>query len=291
MEARSIYRSAAGEAEVTAQYAELLARWPVPFEGATVRTRQGPTFVLSCGDPSNPLLVLLHGAGSNALMWMGDAAELSQRCRVHAVDIVGEPGRSAAARPPWEGLAYSDWLSDVLYALGTGVVRLAGLSQGEWIALKFATTRPECVERLALLSPAGVVADRLSFLLRALPRILLGRFGARSLNRLVVGNQLLHPDALAFMDLILRRVRPRLDVSPLFRDEELRRLRMPVLLIGVDRDAIRDCEAIGARLARLVPRLEVALISGAGHVLVPAAARLAPFLAAETPERLKDVPL
>jgi hypothetical protein len=35
--------------------------------------------------------VLLHGAGANTVMWMGDAADWSTARRVYAVDVIGEP--------------------------------------------------------------------------------------------------------------------------------------------------------------------------------------------------------
>jgi pimeloyl-ACP methyl ester carboxylesterase len=80
------------------------------------------------------------------------------------------------------------------------------------------------------------------------------------------------------MELILAHTHPRLDPSPIFTDDELRRLTMPVLLLGGERDAIRDCRAIAARLQRLAPRVEACVVPGAGHVLVGTAARVRSFL-------------
>jgi hypothetical protein len=53
--------------------------------------------------------VLLHGAGANTVMWMGDAADWSTARRVYAVDVIGEPGLSAPSRPPLASGAYADW--------------------------------------------------------------------------------------------------------------------------------------------------------------------------------------
>jgi pimeloyl-ACP methyl ester carboxylesterase len=154
---------------VLEHYDGFLARWPVPFATRVVDTRHGRTAVHVCGRADGPALVLIHGAGSNALMWIGDVEGWARDFRVFAIDVVGEPGRSAPVRPPLKGPAYSDWLAEVLDGLGLARATLVGLSQGGWIALKLATTRPERVERLVLLSPAGVVRDRLGFVLRAVP--------------------------------------------------------------------------------------------------------------------------
>jgi len=274
----SIYKTPGGEHAVREFYDSVLAHWPVPVEGVQVETRQGPTSILACGPPHGPPLVLLHGASSNALMWMADVAHLAQRHRLYAIDIIGEPGRSAPTRPRWAGPAYSDWLADTLDGLGLGSVKLLGLSQGGWIALKLATAQPERIEKLVLLSPAGVVRDRATFLLRVLPLLLLGKRGIRAINRIVVGPQPMDPGALAFMELILTHVRSRMDASPLFTDLELQRLTMPVLLLGGEKDAIRDCRAIEKRLRGLLPRFEAQLLPETGHALVKVAPRVAPFL-------------
>ncbi len=289
MNQASLYKTPEGERAVRDFYDSVLARWPVPFRMIEVNTRQGMTSVLSCGAPVGPPLVLLHGAASNALMWIADVERLARHHHVLAVDVIGEPGRSAPTRPPWKGPAYSDWLSDVLDGLGLKTARLLGLSQGGWIALKLATTNPERVERLVLLCPGGVVNARLTFLLRALPLLLLGKRGIRSINRIVVSRQSIHPEALAFMDLILTHLRPRLDPAPVFSDDELRRLSMPVLLIGGEQDAILDCHALAARLQKHLARLEVHLLPETGHALVNVAHLIAPFL--ETPEEAASAQL
>jgi pimeloyl-ACP methyl ester carboxylesterase len=166
----------------------------------------------------------------------------------------------------------------VLDGLGVRSTRLLALSQGGWIALRFATTWPERVEKLALLAPAGVVRDRLSFLLRVAPLFFLGRRGARAMVRVVAGRAPMSPEALVFMEAILTHVRPQLYSFPLFSSEELRRLEMPVLLVGGGEDAIRDCQSIASRLQGLLPRFEARILPEAGHALMKVAPIVAPFL-------------
>jgi pimeloyl-ACP methyl ester carboxylesterase len=74
--------------------------------------------VVACGALHDPPLLLLHGAQANAAAFMLDAALWSQRFRVYGVDIIGEPGRSAASRPPLNREAHALWLDDVLRGLG-----------------------------------------------------------------------------------------------------------------------------------------------------------------------------
>lgn len=276
----SVYKTAAGERAVKEHYESILAHWPVPVGILETETRFGRTSVLSCGAQEGAPLVLLHGAASNSLTWIADVEQLGRLHRVFAIDIIGEPGLSAGTRPPWKGPAYGDWLADVLGGLSLQNVRMLGLSQGGWIAIKFATSSPERVEKLVLLSPGGVVRTRPMFLLRALPLLVMGRPGVRRINRMVASPQKLHSEALAFMDLMLAHLRPRTEPTPLFTDEELQRLTMPVLLVGGDRDAIHDCRALAARLQKLLPRVQTRLLVNTGHALVNTAPLVTPFLEA-----------
>jgi len=153
MTAHSIYKSPAGERAVMAWYDAALASWPVPYEALNVPTRHGNAFVLASGasgKESGTPLILLHGAGTNSAMWAGDVAAYSPQYRVYAVDLLGEPGKSAPNRPAWDSPAYAEWLGDVLDALKIERASLLGLSQGGWTALKFAVYQPRRVESLVV---------------------------------------------------------------------------------------------------------------------------------------------
>lgn len=278
-----LYKSAEGERAVMAFCDQLLELWPPPFEARSVATRHGSTFVISTGDSSRPPLVLLHGACSNSFSWLGDVAAYSRHFHVHAVDFPGEAGKSSPNRLPWEGPAIAEWLEDVLAVLGLEQTHLLGLSLGGWVALKFATHHPERVSRLVLLGPGGVAPARLSFLLRAIPLTLFGRRGAEMINRITFGDEPAHPVALEFMNLIMTHFRPRIDAQPMFTDGQLRRLTMPVLLIGGARDALLPTEKITARLAKAVPHLTANVLPDKGHVLVGLTDQIIPFLTERRP--------
>lgn len=282
-----IYKSAAGAASVMALYDKTLAQWPVPCTTATLPTRHGDTFVIVSGPRDAPPVILLHGAASNALAWIGDIETYSRRLRVCAVDLPGEPGRSSPNRPPWAGPAYAEWMEDVLDGLSIGRAALVGISQGGWTALKFATAQPERVAALVLLAPAGITTARASFLLRAIPLSLLGRRGGEALNRIVFGRQPIHPDAIAFMDLIMAHFKPRVGALPNFSDAELARLTMPALLIAGAQDALYDSAKTAARLGALASNLTVRLLPGMGHVLHGTAEDTAAFLASELAQQVE----
>ncbi|MDQ1300692.1 MAG: hypothetical protein QG637_612 [Chloroflexota bacterium] len=274
----SLYKSVEGQRVVMAHYDRLLARWPAPYETVRVATRYGETFGIVKGEASAPPLVLLHGANSNALAWGGDVAEFSRFFRTYALDVIGEPGRSAPARPPWAGPAYAEWLADVLDGLNLSTTALLGISQGGWLALKFATQRPERVTKLALLAPGGIVMPRLSFLLRAIPLSFMGRWGAEAINRIVFGRQPIAAEVMVVMNEIMTHFKPRIEPPPLYTDAELAALTMPILLLAGAEDALLPSEKVAARLSRLAPAVTARILPQTGHVLHTLAPEIVPFL-------------
>jgi hypothetical protein len=123
--APSLFTSPAGQRRVMELYDRMLARWPVDHERLEIPTRHGTTFIIAAGSTTAEPLILLHGAGSNSLMWIDDFALYSRHFRVYAVDLIGEAGKSAAARPEQidrlvlicPGGITPDRMSFILYAL------------------------------------------------------------------------------------------------------------------------------------------------------------------------------
>lgn len=275
----SIYKTPAGEQAVMALYDRALDHWRVPYESLHIPTRHGDTFVISSGASDAPPLVLLHGAGTNSAIWIEDAAAYSRLYRVYAVDLLGEAGKSAPNRPAWDSPAFAEWLEDVFAGLHIARAVLVGISQGGWTALKFATAHPERIDKLVLLTPGGVVPDKLSFLLRAIPFSMMGKAGSRRMARLVYGSQPIPAGVEEVMDVVTSNFKARIGTLPIFSDEELRRLTMPTLLLIGAEDALRDAGKISARLDSLLPNLTAVTIPRAGHALLDTTPYILPFLA------------
>ncbi|MCX4722514.1 alpha/beta fold hydrolase [Streptomyces sp. NBC_01306] len=129
-----------------AAYDDALAQWPFPVDSRGLPTPYGLTRINSCGPLAAPPLVLLPGGGATSLVWRAAvAAGLGRTHRVHAVDLVGEPGLSVPAegRPIRSTGDLDGWLGAVIDGLdATGPVTLAGHSYGAWIAARCRSSRP-----------------------------------------------------------------------------------------------------------------------------------------------------
>jgi pimeloyl-ACP methyl ester carboxylesterase len=268
---KAIYKSAEGERAVRERYRKFLDRWPVPNEQFHIPTREGETFVVASGPRDASALVLLHGASGNAAMWMGDITAWAGHFRVFAIDVIGDAGLSAPSRPPYESDAHALWLDDVMQGLSLSRASFVGISNGGWLALDYATRRPERVESLAVLCPAGVVRSR-NILLWVLPLLLLGNWGARKVRERIFGRtpanaSEAHQAFADFIGLIFRNMHPRTMRPTLFTDDALKRLTMPVMAILGGKDVIFDSAAIQERLERLLPQAEIRYVPEAGHVI------------------------
>ncbi len=278
----SIFRSQAGEDAVRAHYRKVLDGWPGPKSELRLPTREGETFVIAYGREDAPPVVLLHGAQSNAAAWMFDAPRWSQAFRCYAVDVIGEAGFSAPSRPPLDGDAHALWLDDVMRGLGLQSASFVGVSLGGWLALDYARRRPDAIERLALLCPAGIGRQK-NFLLKAVPLLLLGPWGARRVREMVFGPSQgdLPPAVRPFaelMALIGRIIRPRVVKIPRLSDADLRALRMPVLAIVGGRDVLIDSDDTRRRLEASAPHAEVVFLPEARHAIFGQSERVFRFL-------------
>lgn len=277
-----IYKSEAAQQAVEAGYRQMLDAWPVPKEELRLATGQGETFVIACGPKDGPPLLAFHGAQANSTAWMFDSPVWSQDFRVYLVDVPGDAGFSAPERPGLGSDAYVLWLDEVLAALGVGKASLVGVSLGGWLALDYATRRPERVERLALLCPAGVGAQK-NLLLKVLPLLFLGEWGRKKIGEMVFGRPPtdLPPSVQALVDyvgVINAATRARPTRIPTFADAALARLTMPVLAIVGGRDVLIDSEGSRDRLQAHAPGTRVIYLPQARHVIPGQTAVIHDFL-------------
>jgi pimeloyl-ACP methyl ester carboxylesterase len=245
--------------------------------------------VLETGDGLPTLF--LHGSSTDSRSLLPLLPHLDG-VRAIAVDRPGF-GRSDPAPVPRRRFreAAVAFVDEVLDVLGLDGTALAGNSMGGTWALWYALARPERVRRLVLVGSAPLLPGtrapaplRLmatpvagALLARVKPNEamvvrLMASMGERDtiarhpelLARLVATGR--DPDATAVNRAELRAVLGPFGFrrSALVRPQELRRVRVPALLIWGDRDPVATVEAARAT-AELIPEAQLAVLP-AGHV-------------------------
>ncbi|MEF9882544.1 alpha/beta fold hydrolase [Streptomyces sp. P9-A4] len=253
-------------------YDALLATWPHPTTVAELVTPYGTTHVLCHGPEDGPPVLLLPGGGATACSWRATAAALGTTHRVHAVDLVGGPGRSRPGdRPIRTAADLTAWLDALLDGLGIASAAFCGHSYGAWIALRYALASPARTDRLLLLDPTGCLAGfRPGYLLRALP-MLLRPTPARTAAFLAweTGGAEYDPAVRRLDALAADLPRRRPVTGPRTTAAELSGLRPPVLLLLAGAGRAHDARRVAARATALGLRADI--VPAATHHTLPAA--------------------
>ena len=238
-------------------------------------------------DGDGPAVVLLHGFGGSARNWRPQLRALRDENRVAAFDVRGH----ARSDAPLDPAAYAPacFVADVARVidhLGVEDAVVGGLSMGAGIAARFAVAHPERVRGLVLAAlPPGAQSPpdhqaegtrqrgwALAFA-DAIERDGLEAAGARfawgpesgldaNAVKLVKMGFLEHaPHAVAHTLRALLAAQPGWSALA----ESLQPLELDTLVIVGERDPVsrRPCEALAAAL----PRAELLVVPGAGHVV------------------------
>ncbi len=112
-----------------------------------------PISYLTAGE--GPPLVLLHGAGDNALDWRWVLPALAQKHRIYAPDL---PGSDDSAKPPadYSPAFFERVVAGFLDTLGIERATTVGHSLGGLVALRLALSEPARVGALVLVDAAGL---------------------------------------------------------------------------------------------------------------------------------------
>src|SRR5215210_2097487 len=131
--------------------------WPkrmnVTVEKQDVEIDGMPIRYLAAGE--GPPVVLLHGAGDNALDWRWVMPTLAATHRVYAPDLPGSPD-SARPAADYSPAFFERFVSAFADTLGVERATFVGNSLGGLIALRLALSEPARVNALVLVDSAGL---------------------------------------------------------------------------------------------------------------------------------------
>lgn len=105
-----------------------------------------------------PVVILVHGLSGSWMNWLENVPFLAADHRVIALDLPGFGHSPLPASEITIGL-YCDVLIALMHKLEVQTATLIGNSMGGQISAKLAIEHPELVDRLVLVSPAGVTID------------------------------------------------------------------------------------------------------------------------------------
>ena len=272
----TIYKSERGYRRYLSFYDSMLARWPTPHESIYVDSVYGKTHVLAFGVAGKPDLVLIHGGGTNALMWIPLAPYLADDFRVYAIDNPDQPNRSEGTMPFRDVQGYVDFVSQVIEGLGLTQPFLAGLSQGGWICLNVAHRAPRSASKVVCMAPVFGLHPPEPTLLRS--TLLVALLPTRRRVRKYLSLYTASPETSgsdlfeSYTEMVYRMLKcyrmPRTMMKhPLLSDEELRRIECPTMIMVGEREVIYNPLEALERARAHIPGARTVLVPWAGHTL------------------------
>jgi pimeloyl-ACP methyl ester carboxylesterase len=255
----------------------------------------------SIGDPGRPVLLLIAGLGAQLISWDDELVKMLVDRDFRAIrydnrdvgrstwfDDAGVPNAldvlSGAARAPYVIADMADDAAGLLKALGISQAHVVGVSMGGMIAQSLAIRHPDMVATLtSIMSTTGDPAvgaprdDAVQVLLADPPTDRDGAIATALAGWRVVGSPAYPADearlAAAAAAAYDRAWHPEGTARQLVavlaspdRTPELRRLRVPTLVVHGDADPLIDPSG-GEATARAVPGAELWMLPGVGHDL------------------------
>jgi pimeloyl-ACP methyl ester carboxylesterase len=195
----SAFKSEQARAAYCRLYDEAIGLSEVPVEESDVETAFGTTHLLSGGCvAATPHRTARHG---DLLDNVASAAAGTGGYQVRMLDSVGDVSKSVATGVLSSPARVVDWIDEALDRLGVGRAAFVAASTGAWMATHYAMARPDRVERLAFVCPAGIVS--LQHTRRLIRTFMDGRFRAT------------RPRLEAFVDsLAMEKSRQRMRTDP-----------------------------------------------------------------------------
>jgi len=283
---KGVFKTEKGKKEILDHYSQLIDFIKVPYVQRYLNTSYGQTHLIETGDPSKPKIFLFHGSCSNSAMWFSDLRSLSEDFNCFAVDILGEAGKSDENRLDLQTDDYAKWVNELLGELSVEKINLIGNSFGGWMAMKFATTFPKKVDTLTLIASSGITNTKASFLMKSIFYSFMGEKGIQKLNAYIFGTDDIPDIAVETTNLIFRNFKPMMGSLPVYTDEELGKLTMPVISFAGENDVTVDAKKSAERLEKTVNRVEIKLIKKSGHVLYNLTDEIIPFIKKHVGEKL-----
>jgi 2-hydroxy-6-oxonona-2,4-dienedioate hydrolase len=253
----------------------------VAFRQGWLEANGVSTRYAEAGSSDAPAVLMLHGTGGHWETFVSNLGPFSAHFHCIAIDMVGN-GFSSKPDVDYEIDLYVSHAMAVLDALGIESASIIGTSLGAWVAAACALAHPDRVEKLVLMSPAGLVATESN-----MQRIRAERTAAVDdpswerikalFDHLIAEERNRIPDMVAVRQAIYRLPSTREAIDhvlilqdPAARDRNLiseaqwASIAAPTLVIASGQD-FSEYESTARRVAKLIPKGEILEMPGVRH--------------------------
>jgi 2-hydroxy-6-oxonona-2,4-dienedioate hydrolase len=239
------------------------------------------TRYLHAGDVTQPALILLHGITGHAEAYVRNLRSHAEHFSVWAIDLIGH-GYSAKPDHPLEIAHYVDHVLKFMDAIGVQSAHFSGESVGGWTAARLAIDHPEKVDRVALNTMGGTMAN--SQVMERIFALSMEAAKDPSWERVKARLEWLMADPTMVTDDLIK-TRQAIFEQPdwlkacennmalqnmdirrrnMITDDDLRSMKVPALVLWTTKDPSGPVDE-GRRIADLIPNARLAIMNECGH--------------------------
>jgi len=264
----TVFRNESGKKLVFEAYDSIINSIGIQFEEIYLPTRIGETHILASGDRKNPPLVLIHAYYASAASWYKNLKLLSEYFRVYNVDIIGDPNKSKPIKLIRQLGDFLDWFDDVMDGLNLANADFIGNSVGAFHIANLALHSPDRVKKMVLIGPAATFRQIMPFYLNTFPGGITGwSFLVNHAIKWVENGVEFDHEFKKLFFLLLKYGKATNQVFPaVFKDHELKKIKIPTLLIYGDKENIYNYNLAIIRAKELIENLRVRIIKNGNHI-------------------------
>jgi len=267
----TLFKSEQGKNEVFALYEEKLRQLDLTYESRFVDTTRGKTHLLITGPADQPPLLLVHGSNACAPIALEAYPELCKKYRVYAVDVLGQPNKSAEVRLSMKDDSYGQWMDEVMEALGLEQVTLLGFSFGGLVILKTLINHGSRVKAVFLAAPAYLVNGNP---LKALWKVFIPMRRYMRTQKIAYIEKFLSVlftkrdnFAIRFLSKVFLHFDMDFTPVPVISKQEAQKIDTPITLIAAEQDIMFPGKKMIKRAQQILPSLRQAvLLTDSKHV-------------------------
>ncbi|MFA6400783.1 MAG: alpha/beta hydrolase [Salinivirgaceae bacterium] len=251
-------------------YDSTLNNWDFEFKSQFIATKYGKTHVISAGNDTMPVIVLLHGFSGSSLIWYKTIKELHKNYKIYAIDILGDANRSEMKVPMEKSNDWTLWLKDICDSLKISHATFVGHSYGGYQSLLFTISYPKIVDKCFLIAPyPGLCEPNLNYSLNYFSMMISpSREKAMNFLQLCVAKDFVIEKS--YSDIILLAFENSNPIVPFdnyrISNKLLNSITRPVILfVGDHNNLYYPYQKVAKRINKNIPNCRTVLIKNCGH--------------------------
>jgi pimeloyl-ACP methyl ester carboxylesterase len=265
------FKSKLGKEKIITLYNQKLNDLNIEYSEKIVETTFGATNVIITGDTDKPPLLLIHGTGGCAPLFLESFPNLSLKYCVYAIDVLSQPNKSAENRLDMKSLDYGKWLTELIENLRLTKVTLVGFSFGGFISLKTLEFNERLIKHVFLIAPVYIVnGNPIKNLINVfLPLKSFIKNGKQKCIEKVMQTLFSEYDdfGLTFMATTFQNCNMDFSPLPIISKQSAKNIKTPLTIFAAEKDIMFPGKKMIKRAKRIFPSLnDIVLLENSKHV-------------------------